>query len=557
MASFLGEMATSVGGAFTEHAEGVREERLQGEDAQRDMQLTKMRMAHESGLTQKRIDADDVRATRRMDYDTMVQEQEFTFKSEEAVLEREAGEAKYTYEGQVDMVTAGLIAFAKQQSDGVAKGNGWTTFQQQSYDEDGRPVTAHFATREGITWRQIGDKYVQAGDPNKIPYDFDGNIENQRNAERALWAGEITAQEFDDTYDYVPAAFITGRVVSGNQKARKFLEGLGISVPRGAPGGDFELPSMVPSVSSDIQTLLDDSAAKFGVRSELLMSVMQIETGGIKDPSTAVSSAGAQGDMQIMPATFEEIGREIFGPDVELDINNPAHNIPVAAAYMSKMMQRFDGSIVHALAAYNAGPTTVDKAIKSGGRDWIDDLPTETRRYLPNALGRYYGMTQGGTGDGAISEGAAAAAEAAPAAEPVDEQIVEIPAEEQLPPAPKEEEEAAAPEGLTELPPRTEALRGTGLPAKQARTERRQMIGELTDDAVDTIISNIQSGMSQGGDIQMLYAERSKRRRERTILPHDLIFGTEKGKKFREENLARFAAEQEKRKDKTEETETQ
>ena len=565
MASFFGEMATSVGGAFTEHSENVREERLVGEDAQRDMQLTKMRMAHDTKRTQMSIDADDLRAKRQNEYDTMTQEQQNTFTSEESELGREADIDKYEYQGEVDMVTAALRTFASGQKDGTVKGNGWTTFQQQSYDDYGQPVTAHFASREGITWRQIGDKYVQAGDPNKIPYDFGGDIAKQRAAEAALWAGELTAQEFDDSFDYVPSTYITGRIATGNNQARSYLKELGIDIPRGAPGRDFKLPEVVP-LSGEIQSILDRSAEQFNVPSALLLSVMDVESLGVEDRANATSTAGARGHMQIMPPTFMEVGKKIFGDDVKLDITKPEHNIPAGAAYLSEMMNKYEGNVAYALAAYNAGPGKVDKAIKSGGASWINDLPPETRSYLPKALGRYYSLTSGGDkgSTGALDEAetniatdAASAAptdaapaapaavpgaeEVAPAAEmgpealPVDEQIVDV-----------EPVSEAAVEGLAKLPPRDEqTLRGTSVEARQARGQRRDLMKELSDEDVEELIANIVNAVGgQQGDLSMLKSERGRREREATILPHDLLFNTEKGQKFKEDNLARIRAEQ-------------
>jgi soluble lytic murein transglycosylase-like protein len=85
----------------------------------------------------------------------------------------------------------------------------------------------------------------------------------------------------------------------------------------------------------------------------------------------AVSSAGAKGVMQLMPATAKELG--VKNPfDIE-------QNIDGGAKYLRKMLDRFGGSLRKALAAYNAGPGTV---IKFGGR-----VPyPETRQYVQRVL---------------------------------------------------------------------------------------------------------------------------------------------------------------------------
>ena len=66
----------------------------------------------------------------------------------------------------------------------------------------------------------------------------------------------------------------------------------------------------------------------------------------------AVSPKGARGVMQLMPQTARTLG---------VDPADPASNIDGGAAYLSRMMRRFDGDISKALAAYNAGPEAVEK----------------------------------------------------------------------------------------------------------------------------------------------------------------------------------------------------
>ncbi len=86
----------------------------------------------------------------------------------------------------------------------------------------------------------------------------------------------------------------------------------------------------------------------------------------------AISSKGARGIMQLMPATARQLG---------VDAANQAANLDGGAAYLAEMLRRFDGDIIKALAAYNSGPETI---ARYGG---VPPFP-ETRLYVDAVLGR-------------------------------------------------------------------------------------------------------------------------------------------------------------------------
>lgn len=96
------------------------------------------------------------------------------------------------------------------------------------------------------------------------------------------------------------------------------------------------------------------AAAAAGVDPKLLTAVVWTESDFVPD---AVSHAGAVGLSQLMPATADMLG---------VDPNDPEQNLRGGARYLSDMIDRYDGRLDLALAAYNAGPTRVSQMWDGG-----------------------------------------------------------------------------------------------------------------------------------------------------------------------------------------------
>lgn len=126
---------------------------------------------------------------------------------------------------------------------------------------------------------------------------------------------------------------------------------------------DFRLPP------SAYDHLIDEAARRYRIDPDLVRAVIRVESAF--DP-LAVSAAGAQGLMQLMPALAEELGVQ--------DAFDPRENIMAGTRYLSYLLDVHKGNIPLALASYNAGPATVDR---------YNGVPPfeETRRYVKAITG--------------------------------------------------------------------------------------------------------------------------------------------------------------------------
>jgi len=117
--------------------------------------------------------------------------------------------------------------------------------------------------------------------------------------------------------------------------------------------------------------IIADAAREFGVDADLIRSVIKAESGF---DSRATSPRGAQGLMQLMPETAGELGVN--------DPYDPRQNIFGGARYLKRLLNRYDGHVDSALAAYNWGMGNLERS--------PDRLPDETVTYI-SRVKRFYG----------------------------------------------------------------------------------------------------------------------------------------------------------------------
>lgn len=123
-----------------------------------------------------------------------------------------------------------------------------------------------------------------------------------------------------------------------------------------------------PLPSSEVRPLVEKAASREGLDAGLIHAVMRVESGF---KPCATSSKGAQGLMQLMPATQLQFGVR--------DPYDPAESVAAGAKLLKQLVDRYQGDLQRALAAYNAGTAQVDRA---GG---LPEIP-ETTRYVKEIL---------------------------------------------------------------------------------------------------------------------------------------------------------------------------
>jgi soluble lytic murein transglycosylase-like protein len=126
---------------------------------------------------------------------------------------------------------------------------------------------------------------------------------------------------------------------------------------------------------TDYRSMAWQDAIQYGINPTLFQNQINEESGW--NPN-AVSQAGAVGIAQIMPSTATAWG---------VDPHDPVASLKASADHMHWYYQHYGYSYEKALAAYNAGTSTVDSAIAQYGDSWRLGIPAETRVYIAIIMG--------------------------------------------------------------------------------------------------------------------------------------------------------------------------
>ncbi len=140
--------------------------------------------------------------------------------------------------------------------------------------------------------------------------------------------------------------------------------------PPPAPTYIAAAPAAAIPAPTDPRTMVREAAVRSGLPPEFVESVALVESGFRPD---AVSPKGALGVMQLMPGTAKTLGADPY---------NTAQNIDAGARLLRDLLLKYDGDVVKALSAYNAGEGAVDR---------YQGMPpyNETRWYVKKVIDAY------------------------------------------------------------------------------------------------------------------------------------------------------------------------
>jgi hypothetical protein len=129
-------------------------------------------------------------------------------------------------------------------------------------------------------------------------------------------------------------------------------------------------------LNTEYNSYVQKSAQKYEIEAELIHAVIRTESNG---NCRAVSKKGAMGLMQLMPGTASDMN--VGNPF------SPEENIDGGTRYLKYLIEKFNGNVTLALAAYNSGPKTVER---------YGNVPpiSETRQYVNKVLALYNGKKQ-------------------------------------------------------------------------------------------------------------------------------------------------------------------
>ena len=233
-----------------------------------------------------------------------------------------------------------------------------------NYSED---EFVQMATERANTWREQKGKGLMNAEPSEEDTS-------------AFMAEQVKALKEANAAQHRAAFEESKRVFS------EFNAQPGLLAPQNKTGQP-EAPGKQPSLTDKIGKPNANATIDFEAA---LNSMWDVESNrqDFKDGEFVTSKKGARGKSQVMPKTADAPGFGIKPADLSGSKEQQAAELNrVGKEYLSKMIEKYDGNLAIAYAAYNMGPGATDKWLKSGANP--ADLPKETRDYVGKTMAKY------------------------------------------------------------------------------------------------------------------------------------------------------------------------
>jgi soluble lytic murein transglycosylase-like protein len=236
--------------------------------------------------------------------------------------------------------------------------------KEQSADRPGQPAGLFADRLDSI----LADAGREAQSPQDAAQALAEALNLQMMHSALSLAGDTPAEAPLQPLTASPSLLALARVYGANQQ-----EPLPAPVQPAAPSQPLPDSATAPASAASsresartpdwLDGVISKASSRYGVDAGLIKAVIKAES---NFNPTAVSHAGARGLMQLMPATARSLGVS--------DSFDPEQNVMAGTRFLRDLLDRYNGDVDSALAAYNWGPGNVDKR---SGR-----MPAETRSYL-------------------------------------------------------------------------------------------------------------------------------------------------------------------------------
>lgn len=267
----------------------------------------------------------------------------------------------------------------------IDAGSRYLSYLSKRYEGSLAPILTAYAADEGWEWQHetILTPFPQVQEPVTRMLDALLTLENNKKANRVAQA---LLRQWKGSAESYQAALVALPIPPVQQANTRWFKSRLTRVHYQRTPEERSCAGLgskaLAAKAAAYEPIIQKAAKRHGVNPALVKSVIATES---CYREMVVSYKGASGLMQLMPETAAELG--VF------DIFDPEENINAGTRYLSWLLRHYNGSVTHAIAAYNAGPGRVTQG------EPVTIAFTETRGYIGKVLG---GLTRLESGKKAI-----------------------------------------------------------------------------------------------------------------------------------------------------------